>query len=117
MSDATLPPPPRATSSPPASQDEGLHNSSSGEGEFDTSFDSSRISAGGMKEESAGDSEGRTDGKQKRKRTRYVSRRPIQAYSILRVTALVAFASGLELLVHFWSIANYAIPVRRIKQS
>lgn len=70
MSDATLPPPPRSSS---RSQDEGTHSSSSGEGEFDTSLDSSGISVGVLREGSAGDSEGRVDGKQKRKRTRYVS--------------------------------------------
>jgi len=45
-------------------------DSSSGEEEFDTSLELC-VSAVG-KEESAGDSEGRTDNKQKRKRTRYV---------------------------------------------
>lgn len=69
MSDATLPPP-RSSSAAPTAEAAQQSDSSSGEGEFDTSLESC-VSAGG-KEESAGDGERRTDNKQKRKRTRYM---------------------------------------------
>jgi hypothetical protein len=69
MSDATLPPP-RSSSLAPAADAGSRSDSSSGEGEFDTSLDQSTYSA--VKEEGSGDSEGRQDNKQKRKRTRYV---------------------------------------------
>ena len=68
MSDATLTPP-RSSSLPPAADAGSRSDSSSGEGEFDTSLDQSTYSA--MKEEGSGDFEGRQDNKQKRKRTRY----------------------------------------------
>jgi hypothetical protein len=69
MSDATLPPP-RSSSLAPAADAGSRSDSSSSEGGFDTSLDQSTYSA--MKEEGSGDSEGRQDNKQKRKRTRYV---------------------------------------------
>ena len=69
MSDATLPPP-RTSSAAPTAEAAQQSDSSFGEGEFDT-FLESCVSAVG-KEESVGDGEGRTDNKQKRKRTRYV---------------------------------------------
>jgi hypothetical protein len=69
MSDATLPPP-RSSSLAPAADAGNRSDSSSGEGEFDTSLDQSTYSV--MREEGLGDSEGKQDNKQKRKRTRYV---------------------------------------------
>jgi len=68
MSDATLPPPPRSSSAP-VSEGRQRSDSSSGEGEFDTSLDQSIGNA--AREDDTGDSGGRTDNKQKRKRTRY----------------------------------------------
>ncbi len=69
MSDATSPP--RSSSAP---ADETAHENGSElsflEGEYDTSLEQSYVST--AKEEASGDSEGRADNKQKRKRTRYV---------------------------------------------
>ena len=70
MNDATLPPP-RSSSAAPDVQFRNQSDSSSGEGDFDTSLDPSAYIL--SKEENSGDSEGRTDNKQRRKRTRYVS--------------------------------------------
>jgi hypothetical protein len=69
MSDATLPSP-RSTSLGLAADTGSRSDSSSGEGEFATSLDQSTYST--VKGEVSGDSEGRPDNKQKRKRTRYV---------------------------------------------
>jgi hypothetical protein len=70
MSDATSPPP-RSSSAP---ADETAHENGSElsflEGEYDMGLDQSYMST--AKEEASGDSEGRADNKQKRKRTRYV---------------------------------------------
>ena len=68
MSDATLPLPPRSSSAAPVSEGHQRADSSEGEAEFDTSLDQSTDYA--AREENSGDS-GRTDNKQKRKRTRY----------------------------------------------
>ena len=68
MSDATLTPS-RSSSLPPAADAPSRSDTSSGEGEFDTSLDQSTYPA--VKEEGSGNSEGRQDNKQKRKRTRY----------------------------------------------
>ena len=70
MSDATSPPPPRSSSTAPEVEGRQRADSSSGEGEFDISLDQSTGSA--TREDSTCDFEGRTDNKQKRKRTRYV---------------------------------------------
>ncbi|KAE8444583.1 hypothetical protein EG329_014414 [Mollisiaceae sp. DMI_Dod_QoI] len=66
MSDATLPPP-RSSSAAPATEAGNRSDSSSGEGEFDTSLDQSFDSS--AKEEGLGGSGVRTENKQKRKRT------------------------------------------------
>ncbi len=71
MSDATLPPPRRSSSASaaPATAARVRSDSSSGDGEFEISFEQSTefIARGDV----LGDSEGRADNKQKRKRTRY----------------------------------------------
>jgi hypothetical protein len=69
MSDATLPLPPHSSSAAPVSEGQQRADSSSGEGEFDTSLDQSTESVG--REENTDDFGGRADNKQKRKRTRY----------------------------------------------
>ncbi|KAN0122498.1 hypothetical protein V8E51_000824 [Hyaloscypha variabilis] len=66
MSDANLPLPPRSSSPAPVSEARQRANSSEGEGEFDTSLDQSTDSV--AREENTGGC-GRTDNKQKRKRT------------------------------------------------
>ncbi|KUJ22720.1 uncharacterized protein LY89DRAFT_680839 [Mollisia scopiformis] len=66
MSDAILPPP-RSSSAAPATEASNRSDSSSGEGEFDTSLDQSFDS--GAKEEGLGGFEARAENKQKRKRT------------------------------------------------
>jgi hypothetical protein len=72
MSDATVPSPPRSSSAAPVAEGRQRADSSSGEneGELDTSLEQSTGSTAG--EDFTGDSGGRTDNKQKRKRTRYV---------------------------------------------
>ncbi|KAH7364144.1 hypothetical protein BKA65DRAFT_590510 [Rhexocercosporidium sp. MPI-PUGE-AT-0058] len=67
MSDATLPPPRRLSSAAPATASRIRSDSSSGEGDFETCLE---LSAGYVaRGERLGDSEGRADNKQKRKRT------------------------------------------------
>jgi hypothetical protein len=68
MSDTNLLLPPHSSSPAPVSEARQRANSSEGEGEFDTSLDQSTDSV--AREENTGDC-GRTDNKQKRKRTRY----------------------------------------------
>jgi hypothetical protein len=70
MSDATLRPPPRSSSTGPVSVGHHQTDSSLGEGDFDTSLGQSTDSA--TRDDHTGDSGERTDSKQKRKRTRYV---------------------------------------------
>lgn len=70
MSDATLPPPRRLSSAAPATANRIRSDSSSGEGEFETCLEQSAGYA--TRGVGLGDSEGRADNKQKRKRTRYV---------------------------------------------
>jgi hypothetical protein len=69
MSDPASPPP-RSSSVAPASETGNGSESSLPDAYFDTHTDQSYISP--AKEEASGDSEGRTENKQKRKRTRYV---------------------------------------------
>lgn len=72
MSDATLPLPPRSSSVAPVSEGRPRADSSSGEGEgeFDTSIEQATASLAG--EDLNGESGGRAENKQKRKRTRYI---------------------------------------------
>ncbi|KAH6709194.1 hypothetical protein BKA61DRAFT_659158 [Leptodontidium sp. MPI-SDFR-AT-0119] len=67
MSDATLPPPRRLSSAAPATANRIRSDSSSGEGEFETCLEQSAGYA--TRGVGLGDSEGRADNKQKRKRT------------------------------------------------
>ena len=67
MSDATLPQP-RSSSEAPATVDSNRYDSSTGEGDSDTSL--IQTESLDMKEEGPGDDEGKLDSKQKRKRTR-----------------------------------------------
>lgn len=70
MCDATLPPPRRLSSAAPATASRSLSDSSSGDADFETCLNQSAAYV--VRGESLGDSEGRADNKQKRKRTRYV---------------------------------------------
>lgn len=104
MSDATLPPP-RPSSSASAALGTTARvrsDSSSGEGDFEISFEqSSRFVARG---EALGDPDGRADNKQKRKRTRYalVPQALLHTEQWPRFTALPV-SQTLELFEWSWS--------------
>lgn len=83
MSDAIRDTTPRATSKPPASHDDEGHSSTGGDSEVDTSFGASEDVAGNVKDTTHGDQAYKTEGKQKRKRTRYVIAVIFCTYTIL----------------------------------
>ena len=95
MSDATSPPPPRSSSTAPEAEGRQRADSSSGEGEFDTSLDQSTGTA--TREDSACDFEGRTDNKQKRKRTRYV-------WGVFISVGTFGYKLWLVQLMHIWAM-------------
>jgi hypothetical protein len=101
MSDAIRDTPPRATSKQPASHDDEGHSSNGGDSEVDTSFGASDDVVGSVKDAVHGEQSCKTDGKQKRKRTRYVN-------GLWAFTDIVSSLSVEEdCLVISWVSVNY----------